>query len=149
MHRAHRNGYDHSVRASGIKLVEVGYAHRTMPDQLAAALDEEQVAVVVYLMSPWASRGALSLEETCTIAHQRGVPVMIDGSPVLPPAENLTRFISAGADLEKGDPRVFLFEPGGPSAHPNSLMVNPHTLQPGEERIVATVLGAALRHRLS
>src|SRR5262249_44396292 len=37
MHRAHRNGYDHSVRASGATLVEVGYAHRTHSYQLDAA----------------------------------------------------------------------------------------------------------------
>jgi L-seryl-tRNA(Ser) seleniumtransferase len=272
MHRAHRNGYDHSVRASGATIVEVGYAHRTAPQQLEAALVEPGVAVVVYLMSPWASRGALSLEETCQIAHRFSVPVLVDGAAVLPPAENLRRFIAAGADLvafsggkgingpqasgilagradlieaaalngnpnhgigraakaskedivglivaleryerrdhaadvarwrsqidevaealrglagietrcrfdqtehllpqlevlidpstgvdahalvealERGDPRVFLFEPNGPSAAPNSIVVNPHTLQPGEERIVAEVLSAALRQRLS
>ena len=271
MHRAHRNGYDHSVRASGASIVEVGYAHRTLPYQLEAALDDDRVAVVVYLVSPWASRGALSLAETCRIAHQRGVPVLVDGSAVLPPADNLTRFIGAGADLvtfsggkglngpqasgvlagradliraaalngnpnhgigraaksakedivgllvalerylardhaadivrwrsqteyvaqalhaidgietrcrfdgteyllpqleitidpatgidahaltqalEEGNPRVFLFEPSGPGAQPNSVVVNPHTLQPGEERIVAEVLHAALRARV-
>jgi L-seryl-tRNA(Ser) seleniumtransferase len=267
MHRAHRNGYDHSVRAAGAAIVEVGYAHRTMPYQLEAALDDDQVAVVVYLMSPWASRGALSLVETCEIAHRYDMPVLVDGAAVLPPADNLRRFVAAGADLvvfsggkgingpqgsgilagradliqaaalngnpnhgvgraakaakedivglivalerylqrdhaadvarwqsqteyvaqalrgirgietrcrydssehlvpqleiaidpgvdahslvqalEEGDPRLFMFEPTGPSATPNSMIVNPHTLQPGEERIVAEVLGTALRN---
>jgi L-seryl-tRNA(Ser) seleniumtransferase len=268
MHRAHRNGYDHSVRAAGAVIVEVGYAHRTMPYQLEAALEDDQVAVVVYLMSPWASRGALSLVETCRIAHRYDVPVLVDGAATLPPADNLRRFVADGADLvvfsggkgingpqasgvlagradliqaaalngspnhgvgraakaakedivglivalerylhrdhaadvarwqsqtehvanalrglpgvetrcrhdsteyllpqleiafdaslgvdvhslvqalEEGDPRLFVLEPTGPSATPNSMIVNPHPLQAGEERIVAEVLGAALR----
>jgi L-seryl-tRNA(Ser) seleniumtransferase len=267
MHRAHRNGYDHSVRASGATLVEVGYAHRTAPYQLEAALEDERVAVVVYLISPWAGRGVLSLAETCQIAHRHHIPILVDGSAVLPPAENLRRFVAAGADLvafsggkglngpqssgilagradliraaalngspnhsigraakaakedivglivalerylqrdhaadvarwqsqvefvaqalrglagvetrcrfdgseyllpqlevtidpangvdahalvlrlEAGDPRVFVLEPTGPTATPNSVIVNPHTLQPGEERIVAEAMRAGL-----
>ncbi|HEU5326884.1 MAG TPA: aminotransferase class V-fold PLP-dependent enzyme [Thermomicrobiales bacterium] len=270
MHRAHRNGYDHSVRAAGARIVEVGYAHGTHPDQLAAALGPH-TALVVYLLSPWAGRGVLSLAETCAIAHQHGVPVLVDAAAVLPPAANLQRPIAAGADLvtysggkgiggpqssgilagradliraaalngsphhsvgrtakaakedivglvvaleaylrrdhaadtarwraqaetmaeglrglpgvavavladerehitprtelviapetgvvahevvvalETGDPRVFLFEPNGPSARPNSIVINTQTMQPGEERIVADVLRAALAARL-
>ncbi len=30
VHRAHRNGYDHSVRAAGATMVEVGYGHSTI-----------------------------------------------------------------------------------------------------------------------
>ena len=30
VYRAHRNGYDHSVRAAGVKLIEVGYGHSTI-----------------------------------------------------------------------------------------------------------------------
>ena len=271
MHRAHRNGYDHSVRAAGVTIVDVGYGHGTHAHQLEAAITE-RTALVVYLMSPWASRGALPLDETCAIAHHRGVPVLVDAAAVLPPAANLRRFIAEGADLvtfsggkglngpqgsgilagradlvraallngspnhsvgraakaakedivglivalerylardheadlarwraqaeymverlrdlpgveaacvyderehitprvelqldgaagldaheivtalEEGDPRVFLFEPNGPGARPNSIVVNTHTMQPGEERIVAEVLRAALAQRLS
>lgn len=46
--------------------------------------------------------------------------------------------------LENGNPRVFVFEPTGPTAAPNSIVVNPHALQPGEERIVADALAVAL-----
>ena len=51
--------------------------------------------------------------------------------------------------LEESDPRVFLFEPSGPGARPNSVVVNPHTLQAGEERIVAEALHAALKPRVT
>lgn len=270
MHRAHRNGYDHSVRAAGARIVEVGYANGTRPAELEAAIGE-RTALVVYLLSPWAGRGALPLAETCAIAHRRGVPVLVDAAAVLPPAANLRRPIAAGADLvtysggkglggpqssgilagradliraaalngsphhsvgraakaakedivglvvaleaylrrdhaadtarwraqaeamadalrglpgvavavvhderehitprtevvlapesgvdahevvaalEEGDPRVFLFEPNGPTARPNSIVINTHTMQPGEERVVAEVLRAALAARL-
>ncbi len=231
----------------------------------------ERTALVVYLVSPWASKGALSLAQTCEIAHRHGVPVLVDAAATLPPAENLTRLIADGADLvtfsggkglrgpqssgilagradliraalangspnhsvgraakaakedimglmvaleafmrldhtaelarwqamseymverldgipgvtaetvydgqehitprtelrftresginaheivlamEEGDPRIFLFEPNGPSAVPNSIVINTHTMQPGDERIVADALRPALLQRV-
>jgi L-seryl-tRNA(Ser) seleniumtransferase len=98
IHRAHRNGYDHAVRVAGATVVEVGYGHGTIPYQLEAAFTE-RTALVEYLASPWASRGALSLPQTCEIAHRHGVPVLVDAAAMLPPPENLTRFIAEGADL--------------------------------------------------
>ena len=271
MHRAHRNGYDHSIRATGATIVEVGYPHATLPFQLRAVLGE-RTALVAYLISPWASPGALSLPETCAIAHEAGVPVLVDAAASLPPAENLRRFIAEGADLvvysggkaingpqssgilagrpdliraarlngspshsigraakaakedivglmvalerylerdheaevaawrgqaewvmrdlgglpgvtatyqhggmehhtprvelvfapdagidareliaelEQHDPRIFLFAPTGPSAAPNSVVVNTHTLQPGEERLIGAALRETLAERLA
>ena len=98
MHRAHRNGYDHSVRASGATIVEIGYSHATMPYQLESAITD-RTALIVYLVSPWTSRGALPLAQTCEIAHKAGVPVLVDAAAILPPATNLTRFFGEGADL--------------------------------------------------
>jgi D-glucosaminate-6-phosphate ammonia-lyase len=270
MHRAHRNGYDHSVRATGARIVEIGYPSGTLPFQLEAALND-RTAAVVYLLAPWASPGALPLAQTCAIAHEHGVPVLVDAAAVLPPAENLTRVIAAGADLvvfsggkgingpqssgilagradliraallngspshsigraakaakedivglmvalerylardhaaelaawrgqaewlmrdlrdlpgvtatyhhderehhtprveltfdpatgidageviaalEGHDPRIFLFAPTGPSARPNSVVINTHTMQPGEERIIGAALREALGERL-
>ncbi len=98
VHRAHRNGYDHAIRAAGATFVEVGYGHGTLPRHLEAAFTE-RTALVTYLMSPWASKGALSLAETCAVAHRHGVPVLVDAAATLPPAINLTRFIADGADL--------------------------------------------------
>lgn len=266
MHRAHRNGYDHSVRAAGATIVEVGTREGTTPAELDAAITD-RTALVVYLMSPWAGLGALSLAETCRIARARGVPVLVDAAAVLPPAENLTRFIAEGADLvtfsggkglrgpqgagilagradliraaarngspnhsvgraakaakedivglivalesylardhaadlehwraqsaylvehlaglpgvevnavydgrehitprvelvldratgldahelvvalETGEPRIYLFEPNGPTARPNSIVINTHTMRPGDEQIIAGVLRPAL-----
>ncbi len=53
------------------------------------------------------------------------------------------------ASLEHGDPRVFLFEPNGPSAKPNSVIIHCHTMQTGEEEIVAEVVRASMLKRLT
>lgn len=270
MHRAHRNGYDHGVRAAGATIVDIGYGGSALPYQLRAAINE-RTALIVYLMSPWAGQGALPLAQTCEIAQAANVPVLVDAAAMLPPSTSLTRFIAEGADLvtfsggkglmgpqssgilagradliraarlngspyhsvgraakaskedivglivaledylrrdhdadmagwqaqaeymlerlrgfpgvqasylydgrehpvprvellftpesgvdahrlvvelEDGDPRLFLFEPTGPTARPNSIVINTQTLQAGEERIVAEVLARALAERL-
>lgn len=262
MHRAHRNGYDQGVRAAGARIVDIGYGGSTLPYQLRSAINE-RTALVVYLMSPWANQGALSLVQTCEIAHEANIPVLVDAAAMLPPTNSLQRFIAEGADLvtfsggkglmgpqssgilagradliraarlngnpyhsvgraakaakedivglivaleiymqrdhdadtacwraqaewmlerlddfpgvtvsylhdgrehpvprvellfgpqtginahelvvalEEHDPRVFVFEPTGPSARPNSIVINTQTMQPGQERIVVEAL---------
>lgn len=270
MHRAHRNGYDHGVRAAGAKIVDIGYGSSALPYQLKSAINE-RTALVVYLMSPWASHGALSLEQTCEIAHEANIPVLVDAAAMLPPTNSLRQFIAEGADLvtfsggkglmgpqssgilagradliraarmngnpnhsvgraakaakedivglivaledymqrdhdadtaswraqaewmlsqlsnftgvtstylhdgrehpvprvelvfgpetginahelvlalEEHDPRVFLFEPTGPSAKPNSIVINTQPMQPGEEQIVVKALQESIAARL-
>ncbi|MDQ6602105.1 MAG: hypothetical protein M3Z19_05195, partial [Chloroflexota bacterium] len=49
--------------------------------------------------------------------------------------------------LETGDTRIYLFEPTGPSAAPNSVIINTQTMQPGDEKTIADVLRPALRQR--
>src|SRR5262245_43446296 len=98
IHTAHRNGYDHSFRAAGIRLVEVGFVNRTEPWELEAAIGPS-TAAVAYVIAPWLTGGFLPLDVTCRIAHEKGVPVIVDSSAMLPPPENLYRWIEAGADL--------------------------------------------------
>jgi hypothetical protein len=50
--------------------------------------------------------------------------------------------------MENHNPRIFLFEPTGPSAKPNSIVINTQTMQPGEEKIVAEALAGAIGARL-
>ena len=98
IHRSQRNGYDHSFRAAGVEFREIGYATDTRPWELADAINEN-TAAVAYVIAPWLHRGFLSLEETCEIAHEHGVPVIVDSSAMLPPPENLYKWIEVGADL--------------------------------------------------
>ncbi len=98
IHTSHRNGYDHSFRAAGVKFVEIGYANRTEPWELEAAIGPN-TAAVAYVIAPWLLGGFLPLDVTCEIAHKHGVPVIVDSSAMLPPPENLYRWIEMGADL--------------------------------------------------
>jgi len=103
MARSHRNFYDHAVRSVGIELVEVGIADRfsgagvrdTEAWEIAAAVDQRTAAVcyVAYAHS------LPPLREVVAVAHQAGVPVLVDAAGQLPPAGNLQRFIAEGADL--------------------------------------------------
>jgi L-seryl-tRNA(Ser) seleniumtransferase len=97
--RAHRFAYDQAYRVAGGVLVEIGLARRTQPFELEAAITE-RTAAVAHLISPFTSPpGVLTLEQVVVIAHQRNVPVIVDAASMLPPRENLTRFLRLGADL--------------------------------------------------
>ena len=97
--RAHRFAYDQAYRVAGGVLVDIGLARRTAPFELEQAIGD-RTAAVAYLISPFTSPpGVLTLEQTIEIAHRRGVPVVVDAASMLPPRENLTKFLRLGADL--------------------------------------------------
>jgi L-seryl-tRNA(Ser) seleniumtransferase len=101
--RSQRNFYDRAVRAVGVRLVEVGIADRysgagvrdAEPWEIADAITERTAAV--FYVANAASRPSLSA--VVQVAHDAGVPVVVDAAAQLPPAENLRRFIAEGADL--------------------------------------------------
>ena len=97
IHRAHRVNYDHSFRVTGAKLVEIGNTGTTHEWELEAAINED-TAAVAYVFGPRPG-GALPLPKVIEIAHARDVPVIVDAAAMLPPPENLTRFIEQGADM--------------------------------------------------
>lgn len=99
--RGHRNAYDHAIRAVGVTMVEVGYlgypgAGGTYPWQIAESITERTAAVACPVLD---TPGTAPLREVCAIAHERGVPVIVDAAAELPPRANLQRFIDEGADL--------------------------------------------------
>jgi L-seryl-tRNA(Ser) seleniumtransferase len=97
IHRSHRVGFDQAFRMAGAKLVEVGTGHTAFDWELEAAFNE-RTAAVAYIFGPWL-HCSLSLPEVAKIAHRHGVPVIVDAAAMLPPKENLTKFINQGADL--------------------------------------------------
>jgi len=97
--RAHRFSYDQSFRVPGGVLVEIGLARRTVAHELENAIGE-RTAGVIYLVSPFTSPpGILSFDDVVRIAHARGVPVLVDVASMIPPRENLFRYLRGGADL--------------------------------------------------
>jgi L-seryl-tRNA(Ser) seleniumtransferase len=97
--RAHRFAYDQAYRVGGGVLVEIGLARRTQPWELEDAITD-RTAAVAHLVSPFTSPpGVLPLEQVIAIAHRRGIPVIVDAASMLPPRENLTKFLRLGSDL--------------------------------------------------
>lgn len=95
--KSQRVGYDRCFRAAGARLVEVGSPEGTEPHEFTDAISEK-TAAIAYIYSPWLKRNP-PLREVVDLAHGAGVPVVVDGSAMLPPAENLTRYIADGADM--------------------------------------------------
>jgi D-glucosaminate-6-phosphate ammonia-lyase len=96
VHRTHRNDYDHAVRASGARFVEVGFGYYTFAYEVASAITN-QTAALYYQAG--VNQGALPLSQYVEIAHRHGLPVLVDAAAEMPPSLNLKAFISAGADL--------------------------------------------------
>lgn len=98
IHTMHRFPYDQAYRAAGARMVEFGdylYAH---PWQLEGAITE-RTAAVAYLCSPFSSDRVMPLDRVCEIAHAHDLPVIVDAASMLPPRENLYRYLRAGADM--------------------------------------------------
>jgi len=95
--KSHRNGFDHAVRQTGVKIVEFGLIKETYPWEMRAAISEKTAAVVHFL--EFENHHNLPLPEVIAIAGEKEVPVIVDAAAELPPAENLSRFFDMGADL--------------------------------------------------
>ena len=103
MARSQRNMYDRAVQAAGCWIEEVGIPDRfsgagvrdAEPEDFAAAVSARS-AGVLWVAQPWSEP---PLEEVVRVAHEAGLPVMVDAAAQVPPASNLRRFIAQGADL--------------------------------------------------
>jgi L-seryl-tRNA(Ser) seleniumtransferase len=99
IHRAHRNGYDHAARQTGATLVEIGMAHSTQRWELEAAITP-RTACVLYFAGAHYATGALPLSDVVEIAHERGVPVLVDAAAQIPPIAALWQYTrELGADV--------------------------------------------------
>jgi L-seryl-tRNA(Ser) seleniumtransferase len=96
VHRAHRNDYDHAVRAAGAKFVEVGFDYYTFAYEVEAAVTGQTAG---FYYQAGINQGVLRLDEYVSIAHRHGLPVLVDAAAEMPPTANLKSFIAAGADL--------------------------------------------------
>ena len=96
VHRAHRNDYDHAVRAAGGKFVEVGFAYYTFAYEVESAITPRTAALYY---QAGAGQGVVPLDAFAAIAHHHNLPVLVDAAAEMPPGSNLKSFIAAGADL--------------------------------------------------
>jgi len=101
--REHRNAYDHAVRASGARLVEVGFNEITSGAGVrrAEAWEYEaafgpRTAGVVYVQTAGSQPPLVEVVER---AHAHHLPVIVDAAGELPPRGNLKTIAATGADL--------------------------------------------------
>ena len=98
IHNIHRFPYDQCYTSVGAKLVGVGDFLRCLPWELETAISE-RTAAVAYLEAPFVAPYAMALPQVAEIAHARDVPVIVDAATMVPPRENLTKYIDQGADM--------------------------------------------------
>ena len=97
LYDGHVSGYARCYRAAGAKLSIWNEGDEDPKDKLKSLIGR-QTAAVAYLFHQW-NRCPISLAEVAEIAHERGVPVIVDAAVMLPPVDSLTRFINDGADM--------------------------------------------------
>ena len=92
-----RNYYELMVRLAGASLVEIGLANGTQDYNLESAINERTAAIVHFVAYSPASD--LPIGRVIEIAHDRGVPVIVDAAAEFPPFSALRRWADMGADL--------------------------------------------------
>jgi L-seryl-tRNA(Ser) seleniumtransferase len=90
--RSHRVGYDHAIRNTGAKLVEVRSA-----EEMAKAINDK--TAMMFFLNSSANQGQVKYEEFVKIAQKHKIPTLIDAAADVPPVENLFRFQQMGFDL--------------------------------------------------
>jgi L-seryl-tRNA(Ser) seleniumtransferase len=90
--RSHRVGYDHAIRNTGAKMVEV-----TTRQELEKAINDK--TVMMFFLNDAANAGSIKHEEFVKIAKDRRIPTLIDAAADVPPVTNLFRFTEMGFDL--------------------------------------------------
>ncbi len=96
--KIHYGDYTHIYTFSGAKLVEVGNVNSCLPEELEGAITEK-TAAISYLLGPRIYPTGLSLDEVVKIASSHSVPVIVDAAAMLPPMDNLRKYMDQGADL--------------------------------------------------
>lgn len=95
VHASQRNGYDYAARQTGARMVEIGGTAA----ELEAAISERTACVLWFAGAHFAER-AVPLPDVIRIAHERGVPVIVDAAAQIPPISNLWHFTrDLGADI--------------------------------------------------
>jgi L-seryl-tRNA(Ser) seleniumtransferase len=89
----HRYHYQRAVTVPGAKLREVA------ADQLAAALDADDVAAVLFPAHLDGEPSTLSLVQVVELAHAHNVPVIVDAAGRVYPLERFKSYTRLGADL--------------------------------------------------
>lgn len=95
----HNMQHVHTWRAAGAKIVWVGLTGGGVRSWEIEAAINEKTAALAFLASRACPDSFESLDEMVRIARRHGLPIIVDAAAMLPPVENLWRFIDHGADM--------------------------------------------------
>lgn len=90
--KSHRYGYDHAVRACGVKMVEV----ETAAEFERAVSEKTALALFFNDADP---RGQIKLEEFVRLCRKHRIPSFNDAAADVPPVENFWKYTQMGFDL--------------------------------------------------
>jgi L-seryl-tRNA(Ser) seleniumtransferase len=95
--KIHRNGYDHAVRNTGLKIIEVEGM-----DQMRNAANE-RTAMMYYLGgesgdAEWKT-DPIALSDCLELGRKAGFPVLVDAANMLPPWDNIHKLSALKTDL--------------------------------------------------
>ncbi len=96
--KSHNSEFTQAWRQGGARLVWVGNEDVSLDWEIESAITGETVALG-FIASRWHPDSFEGLARFVEIAHGHGLPLLVDAAAMLPPAENLRRFIEYGADL--------------------------------------------------
>ncbi len=88
--------YEHPIRASGARLIEIDYHARDALDRIEKSI-RSTTAAIGYAWYEVEEKP--KVRELAQLAHRHDLPLIVDAAMSLPPAENLRKFIQDGADL--------------------------------------------------
>ena len=95
-----RYWYDRCLEASGAKLVDFGSDEETTREDLINSITVNTAAVHFYMVEQEPDSKALSLEETIEIAHDNGIPVLVDAAGQIYPLDLFGKYVRMGADFQ-------------------------------------------------
>jgi L-seryl-tRNA(Ser) seleniumtransferase len=90
--KSHRNPFDHQLRATGIKLVEI-----ETQDQLRAAVNER--TAMMHFSNFANAAGQIKVDEWIKLGKQYNIPCMNDAAADTPPVSHLWDYAHMGYDL--------------------------------------------------
>lgn len=95
--KEHRFAYDHAVRNTGVKMIEV-----EGPQEMEQAINEHTVMALYFnAASSWygLEEYSISREEFVGIGKRYRIPTFIDAAADVPPVDNLFKYTEIGFDL--------------------------------------------------
>lgn len=95
--KSNRNSYDYSVELAGGHFKETGTLDGCSREELEKAYDPMKTAGYYYTAREL--ENSLPLETVIEVAHEIGLPVVVDAAAEIPPKRKLKMYIEKGADL--------------------------------------------------